>query len=329
MSMENDYAHNPLTLHHIAAELRKRGISPVEIFTRAGVPPSALFNSNGWVPRDLCFALSEAASTVAGDDFFISRVGDSYRFADLGAWGEMVVGAENVGEACAVASANIGLLHQGSHARFVTFSDHAELRFGYDGRLGASPRQHLIGSLVVLRKIALLAGVPEAVGVRFSMPSERGAENLEATHGPWLEFGCDHDAIVVDREVLDLALIRNTGNVAANRLDTAETPDAFGALLLELLPYGRANIETIAGREGVSKRTVQRKLASWGFTFREILDDFRRTEALRHLHTGKHSMLEIALMLGYADHANFTRAFRRWTGMPPLDYARTLRAAMA
>jgi AraC-like DNA-binding protein len=32
--------------------------------------------------------------------------------------------------------------------------------------------------------------------------------------------------------------------------------------------------------------------------------------------------LKIALMLGYTDQANFTRAFRRWTGMPPLGYAK-------
>jgi len=34
------------------------------------------------------------------------------------------------------------------------------------------------------------------------------------------------------------------------------------------------------------------------------------------------SAIEIAFMLGYSDQAHFTRAFRRWTGMAPRDYAK-------
>jgi AraC-like DNA-binding protein len=33
-------------------------------------------------------------------------------------------------------------------------------------------------------------------------------------------------------------------------------------------------------------------------------------------------VLDIALDLGYSDHAHFTRAFRRWTGMPPREFRR-------
>jgi AraC-like DNA-binding protein len=32
-------------------------------------------------------------------------------------------------------------------------------------------------------------------------------------------------------------------------------------------------------------------------------------------------MTEIAFLLGYSDAAHFTRAFRRWTGSSPRDFA--------
>jgi AraC-like DNA-binding protein len=53
-----------------------------------------------------------------------------------------------------------------------------------------------------------------------------------------------------------------------------------------------------------------------------MVDDLRHTEAVRRLAIGQESMMEIAFVLGYSDQAHFTRAFRRWTGMAPRDYAR-------
>jgi AraC-like DNA-binding protein len=329
MSTAEGFAHNPLTLLHIAAELRRRGVAPLDLFRRAGVPPSTLFDENGWVPRELCFELGDAAATMSGDTYFASSIGAAFTLSELGVWGDLILGATTIREACAAAGDNIGLLHQGTFVRLVPFSRHAELRFGFDGALRANPRQHIIGTLVVLRKIALLADMPEAVGVQFSMPYARDAGRLEETHGPRLEFGRDSNAIIIDRDILDMPLGGARAGRVSSRLESVETPEAFGTLLRELLPYGGASIEAFAAKEHVSTRTVQRKLEAWGFTFREILDDLRRTEAIQYVKSGKHSVLEIALMLGYSDHAHFTRAFRRWTGMPPRDYARALRAAAA
>jgi AraC-like DNA-binding protein len=326
MPNDGEFAHNPRTLLHIAEQLRGRGISPVEIFRRADVSPSALLDANGWVPRDLCFALTEMAGTVMGDHNFISKVGQSYQLEELGTWGNLITEAADVLEACNVAADSVSLLQQGTNFRVHTFRRRAELRFGYRGRLGANPSQHLIGTLAVIRKIALLANVPEAVSVRFSMPYSRGAESLEETHGHRLEFGCDHDAIVIDRDILDMPVKSGRERDVAVSLEALETAEAVGAHLKHLLPYRCATIETVAARMQVSKRTVQRRLKSWGFSFEEILDDIRRAEAIRQVLSGNCSVREIAFLLGYSDPAHFTRAFRRWTEMSPREYIRVMRS---
>jgi AraC-like DNA-binding protein len=317
------FAHNPATLLHIAPYLRERGISPLEIFRRAGISPSMLLEANGWVPRDLCFVLGEQVTAVVDDGFTGAKIGQRYRLTELGAWGSAVIAAQNLREACTVAANGIGLLHGGSDLRLLTFRRHAQLRFSFRGKLPTNPVQHLLSCLVILRKIALLAGAPEAVSVHLSMPYSRGADQLEETHGPVLEFGCAHDAIVIDREVMDQPLTDAVGS--NNSVEPAETAAAIGALVKQLLPYGHITIDKVAARQRLSVRTLQRRLRDWGFSFEEIVDDVRRTEAISHMFAREHSSMEIAFLLGYSDQAHFTRAFKRWTGLSPREYASAYR----
>jgi len=108
-----------------------------------------------------------------------------------------------------------------------------------------------------------LANAPESVSVRLSIPYSRDAEYLEESLGPRLAFGCYYDSIVVDRSILN-APLEDSG---AKQPEAAETAEAVGTLLKQLLPYGRANIESVAAHLRVSTRTAQRRLREWGFSF--------------------------------------------------------------
>jgi AraC-like DNA-binding protein len=321
--LSHAYAHNPATLLHIATYLRERGVQPVELFRRAGVPPAALLNGNGWVPRRLCFALGEQASAVVGERFFGARIGARFKLAEFGAWGRAILGAPNLRQACELAASGVALLHEGTDLRLVELGRHARLSFAYRGRLGANPLQHQIGTLAVLRKIALLAGAPEAVSVCFSMPYARGVDRLEESHGSALEFGCEHDAIVIDRDIMDHPLVGANGMGKSE--ESTDTAAAVGGLVKQLLPYGNITVDNIAERQRISVRTLQRRLREWGFSFEEIVDDVRRNEAIRHVLQGQNSTMEIAFLLGYSDQAHFSRAFKRWTGRSPRDYAKAYR----
>lgn len=315
------FAHNPVTLLHIAARLRTLGISPLEIFRSAGVPPAMLLNGNGWVPRDLCLVLGNHAAAISGEKFFGSRIGERFELKELGTWGRAILEGQTLAQACRLASKGVGLLHQGTDLNFLKFPRHAELRFSFRGPLAANPYQHLLGTLVVLRKVALLGGVPEAVSVRFSMPYTRGSDFLEETHGSSLEFGCEHDAIVIDRAILNQQVAVTNGR--AHAADPFDMVEATAMLVKEHLPYGHPNIDGVAARQRVSVRTLQRRLRDWGFSFEELVDDIRRAEAIKLVLGREHSAMEIAFLLGYSDHANFTRAFKRWTGRPPRHYSRS------
>jgi AraC-like DNA-binding protein len=73
----------------------------------------------------------------------------------------------------------------------------------------------------------------------------------------------------------------------------------------------------VAREIGMSARTLRRRLAAEGKTFRGVLDALRRDLALRHLRDKGRTVEEIAFGLGFSDAANFRHAFRRWTNSVP------------
>lgn len=78
----------------------------------------------------------------------------------------------------------------------------------------------------------------------------------------------------------------------------------------------------IAARLHLSERSLKRRLQQAGAGYRELLEDARRRDAQRLLLHSDADIQAVAGQLGYVNPANFTRAFRRWTGEAPSDYRR-------
>ena len=91
-------------------------------------------------------------------------------------------------------------------------------------------------------------------------------------------------------------------------------------LIKESLPSGIPSIIQVAEHQGVSARTLKRRLSEKGKTFRELVQHVQQEEALALLKTSRQSISEIAFMTGFSEQSAFNRAFRRWTGESPSDY---------
>jgi AraC-like DNA-binding protein len=70
----------------------------------------------------------------------------------------------------------------------------------------------------------------------------------------------------------------------------------------------------------MSVRTLQRRLAEAGVSHQMLVAQARLATAAAVLERTDAKVLDLALDLGYSDHANFTRAFRRWTGYAPREF---------
>ncbi len=95
--------------------------------------------------------------------------------------------------------------------------------------------------------------------------------------------------------------------------------DKVRDLIAESLHHGDPSLAEIASGLGMSKRTMQRRLAEHDRTFKQLLEDVRYQLSLQYLKKGI-SLIDISFLLGYSELSAFHRAFRRWTGSTPLGY---------
>ena len=133
----------------------------------------------------------------------------------------------------------------------------------------------------------------------------------------------DADAIRQPVPAGNAELARETDRIAERylaTLDSSRVRDRVREILLTMLPSGETHQHAVARSLNTSVSTLQRQLRSEGWSYRQILDETRQTLALRMVREQRYSLGQIAYLLGFSDQANFSRAFKRWTGSSPKTF---------
>lgn len=79
-------------------------------------------------------------------------------------------------------------------------------------------------------------------------------------------------------------------------------------------------MEEIASELCMTSRTLRRHLQRLDVTYQELFDEVREQKAKTFLLNNTISMTEISFLLGFQDTSNFSKAFKRWTGITPTEY---------
>ncbi len=86
------------------------------------------------------------------------------------------------------------------------------------------------------------------------------------------------------------------------------------------LSEGVPNVSDVAGRLGMSGRTLQRRLGERGQTFQTQVDMARRELAEQLLRETDYALAEVSFLTGFSEQSAFNRAFRRWSGQTPRSF---------
>jgi len=150
-------------------------------------------------------------------------------------------------------------------------------------------------------------GTPFHGRLRFARPTHRLVFPARELALPITSADPSAKRLAADQLERELAALREAELIAKVRALLANGDDAIG-------------IDAMARALRMAPRTLKRRLAELGTTYSTLRDSQRRARALLLLDERALSISEVADRLGYTELPNFTRAFRRWTGMSPAAY---------
>jgi len=158
--------------------------------------------------------------------------------------------------------------------------------------------------------------------IHFSFGYNRHIYNSEHLNPSNISFSKPHAAIAIPRQLLPMeaAELTGTGPPTGDYL----VPDTLSGQLLattyQYLGEEKLDNKLLSRLTGMHFRTMQRKLAKENTCYSRILDSARYRKAQFLLKKTDKKLLDISLMLGYANASAFSRAFKLWSGVSPLEF---------
>lgn len=163
------------------------------------------------------------------------------------------------------------------------------------------------------------------VSLQYARPRPRARH--AAVFGSPVLFGQSENALTFPSSLLDLPRQPAAGATAVEATEGPTVERARGlALPVRQLLRARRVLESVDSQEvaaalSVTPRVLRRRLTSEGTSLSELLDEEKRRRACEQLLAGA-TLEDITASTGFASVNTFARAFRRWTGLTPSEFAR-------
>ncbi len=290
------------------------------VFAQADIPMGILECPDLPLRLSDHYAILGAAARETGDAAFGARLGARVKTLHLSDYGRWVMAAPSLSGAVARAGAGLNTLMQTDTDLVLTPVEDGlcwSMVFHTRGHRGRYQNELLAVSYLIDSLRAYLGPTWHPLKVR--VIGAGPVRELERIFAAPVEPG--HDACGVVFDGRDLAAV-HPGVVPI----AADMPDGPGSLAaihaavqLELLG-GRPQVDRVAARLGMTRRTLQRRLAEAGTRFGDVAGALQYARARDLL--AREPVGEVAAALGYSDPAHFTRAFRRWSGQSPRHWQR-------
>ena len=104
------------------------------------------------------------------------------------------------------------------------------------------------------------------------------------------------------------------------KIDEKQLLEQAKIIIKQNLTNDNSTILMVSRRLNMSERTLQRRLSKHRYTFRNLTDECKKEVALDYVPNSDLSLTDISHLIGFSNYNNFSRAFKRWTGLSPKGF---------
>lgn len=319
------------------ARLVSAGLDEAVIAREAGLRREHLDDPDGRFPTRLRIELWRLALQHLGQPDIGLRTALDVKPEDLGIAGYVALNSGTLGEACSAMGRFQRLICEDD--RFCHMVEDGLSVLSYDIASPDACRRQIVENVlachcVILRRLAGAGLNPVRVDFSFEAPPHASLHR-EVFRCP-VHFGRERNALFyrcsvyatplpgADRYLFKLMSRHAEALLLRLRQAPAGWGDRVRAEVMQRLPTGRFGVDDIAHALGVSRRTLQRRLAREQVVFSSLVAQVQYRRALDHMADTSLSLAEIAVLVGYSEPGAFHRAFRRHAGCGPREYRRTM-----
>lgn len=171
--------------------------------------------------------------------------------------------------------------------------------------------------------------------VRLSCSRRAPQAEYDAIFGCPVEFEGSESEIWFDERLLEYRSPRSSPELlqlheehAEKRLTTLKRQDLIEkirAVFAQRLELDRCDLEEVAKELEIAPRRLRFELSRAGTSFSQVLADFRFALARKLLARTQEPVENIVYLTGFSEPSTFYRAFKRWSGMTPVQYRESKR----
>jgi AraC-like DNA-binding protein len=320
----------------LPAILGEFGIELREVLAAAGAQADIFDSPNNLVPYPLIGKLLSVSAQLTNCDHIGLLVGQRGRLAIMGFAGQIALCSDTAGEGLQKFADFFSLHNTAATVDVITSGGFTRLVYAV-AEPGMGETSHIqLGAMAlgfnILQELCGSEWLPAMVTVAGRAPSN--LRPCQQFFRAPLRFESDQSSLTFENHWLDRPLPpmdplkRRQLEAEARALRAsimADFPALLRRILLKQLFIGECSMDHVAALLGMHRRTLDRRLKAHGMLYGEVLESMKREVACQLLRDTKLHAQQIAESLGYASAANFSTAFRRWTGVTPSAYRRLAR----
>lgn len=306
--------------------VRELGHDPAAAWRRAGLRSAQLREPDQLVDAAAVARLLEDTARATGCESIGVRMAERRQLSNFGVLSLLLMHQPTLRH---VLITLIGHVHLLNESLAMQLEDAGKMVILREDLISPVPvRQSVELAVGVLYRLceALLGERWKPDSVCFSHPSPADLRAHKRLFRCRIEFDTEFTGIVCRAADLDVPnpsadpVLARYARTMVDALPGAQAPSTSQAVrkaIYLMLPSGRATCEAVAQGLGWRVRTLQRALDGEGVSFSDLLNEVRHDLAQRYISSGRYSVGQVALLLGYSTHSAFTRWFGARFGCSP------------